>query len=180
MPELGAIMKTGQRIVILLTVLMGLLSLPLGGCENKLTRENYDKIQVGMSVDQVTAILGPGEKIVEGAGKKLAEGMLGDITMAQQRQNQNQIKQGLGDLVKNRDAQTQREAEGGAPPAHPASQPQPRSGAPSATIAQVPPTPAAPPGRPPVRDRWIWKADRIEITVDFSDDRVTTKNQDGL
>lgn len=174
-------MKTGRPIAFLLTVLMGLIALPLGGCENKLTRENYDKIEVGMSVDQVTAILGPGEKIVEGAGKKLAEGMLGDITMAQQRQNQNQIKQGLGDLVKNRDAQTQREAEGGAPPAHPGSQPPPaKSGSPSPAIAQVPPTPAAPPGRPPVRDRWIWKADGIEITVDFSDDRVTTKNQDGL
>lgn len=174
-------MKTNERLVILLTLLLGLLSLPLGGCENKLTRQNYDKVQVGMSVDQVTAILGPGEKLVEGAGSKLAKGMIGDITMAQQRQNQSQIKQGLGDLVKNRDEQTQREAEGGNPQIHPASS-DPAAKPPSATgpTARVPAAAAPPPSRPPVRDRWIWKADGIEITVDFSDDRVTTKNQAGL
>jgi len=181
MPELGAIMKTNERLVILLTLLLGLISLPLGGCENKLTKENYDKIQVGMSVDQVTAILGPGEKLVEGAGSKLAKDMIGDITMAQQRQNQSQIKQGLGDLVRNRDEQTQREAEGGNPQVHPTNRdPAAKPPASSGPTARVPATPAAPATRPPVRDRWIWKTDGIEITVDFSDDRVTTKNQDGL
>jgi len=134
-----------------------------------------------MSVDQVTAILGPGEKMTVGGASKLASDMLGDINIAQQRQNQSQTKQGIADLVQNRDQKTQREADGGDSSTHPSSQPPPGSPpAKSGTNARVPPTPAAPAGRPPVRDRWIWKTDRIEITVDFTDDRVTTKNQDGL
>ncbi|MBL8876881.1 MAG: hypothetical protein JNM86_13880 [Phycisphaerae bacterium] len=173
-------MKTKRPFAILAGWLLGCAALLATGCENRLTRENYDKIQVGMSVDEVTAILGPGEKMVDGAGTKLARDMLGDITFAQQRQNQNQIKQGLGDLVKNRDEQTQREAEGKNPPASP-NRPQPTPTSPSsATTARVPAAPSLVPARAPIRDRWIWKSDRIEITVDFSDDRVTTKNQDGL
>jgi hypothetical protein len=174
-------MKTNTRFSILLSLLLGAISLPLIGCENKLTRENYEKIQNGMSVDQVTAILGPGEKMTVGGASKLASSMLGDINLAQQRQNQSQTKQGLTDLVQGHDQKTQREAEGGAPQAHPSNQSPPGTKPPaSANTVRVPPTPAAPAGRPPVRDRWIWKSDRIEITVDFTDDRVTTKNQDGL
>jgi len=174
-------MKTPSPITILLTLLLGALALPLTGCENRLTKENYDMIQEGMSVDQVVAILGPGEKMTVGGASKLASSMLGDINLAQQRQNQSQTKQGLTDLVQGHDQKTQREAEGGAPQAHPSNQPPPGTKSPaSGNTVRVPPTPPAPPGRPPVRDRWIWKSDRVEITVDFTDDRVTTKNQDGL
>lgn len=173
-------MKTNCRSLILASWVLGLAALFSAGCENRLTRENYDKIRVGMSVDEVTAILGPGEKMADGAGTKLARDMLGEVTFAQQRQNQNQINQGLGDLVKNRDEQTQREAEGRNPSGVP-SRPQPATSTPSGgTTARVPATPPPPPTRVPVRDRWIWKTDSIEITIDFSDDRVTTKNQDGL
>lgn len=171
-------MKFHTRPVWIIALGLAIASLGLGGCENKLTKENYDKIQVGMSLDEVTAILGPGEKMVDGGASKLAKDMLGDITMAQQRQNQNQIKQGLGDLVKNREEQTQREAQGGGALPKPAgASPQQSS---SGAVAKVPAAPPPPPQRAPVRDRWIWKGDHVEITVDFSDDRVTTKNQDGL
>ncbi|MBX3380791.1 MAG: hypothetical protein KF805_11925 [Phycisphaeraceae bacterium] len=176
-------MKNSERIVILLSLFLGVVSLPLGGCEKKLTRENYEKIEVGMTVDQVTALLGPGEKMTEGGASKLAADMMGDITFAQQRQNQNQIKQGLGDLTgkaQNRDEQMQREAEGGVPPAqreHASARQAPSS---TGRMVSVPAAPAAPSTRPPVRTRWIWKTDGVEVTVDFSDDIVTTKNQDGL
>ncbi|MBX3390333.1 MAG: hypothetical protein KF691_12865 [Phycisphaeraceae bacterium] len=176
-------MKTNRQVSILRLFAMGVFSFLIMGCENKLTRDNYEKIQVGMTVDQVTAILGPGEKITEGGASKLAKDMLGDITFAQQRQNQNQIKQGLGDLTgqaANRDKQIQREAEGNPAPV-PAGSPGARSVAAasgkSASVLAAAPVVAS---RPPVRDRWIWKTDGIEITVDFSDDIVTTKNQDGL
>ena len=160
---------------------LGVFSFLIAGCENKLTKENYEKIQVGMSVDQVTAILGPGEKMTEAGASKLAKDMLGDITFAQQRQNQNQLKQGLGDLTgqaANRDRQIQQEAEGR--PA-PAGSPGARAvGATPGKSASIPPSPPAVAARLPVRDRWVWKTDGIEITVDFTDDIVTTKNQDGL
>lgn len=175
-------MKTSERIGLLLIVLSGLFVGPLAGCEKKLTRENYDKIEVGMTVDRVTEILGPGEKMTQGGASKLASDMLGDITLAQERQNRNQLKQGLGDLTgkaQERDRQTQREAEGGAPIDRPGTS---ASLAPTdaRTTVRVPASAPAPTTRAPVRTRWIWKADGVEVTVDFSDDVVTTKNQDGL
>jgi len=38
-------MKTHSPIAILLTLLLGAIALPLTGCENRLTKENYDMIQ---------------------------------------------------------------------------------------------------------------------------------------
>lgn len=38
------------------------LALTLAGCEPKLTRENYDRIEEGMTVAQVEAILGKGKE----------------------------------------------------------------------------------------------------------------------
>lgn len=178
-------MKTKRQMSILVLSALSVVSFFVAGCERKLTKENYDKIQVGMSVDQVTAILGPGEKMTEGGASKLAKDMIGDITFAQQRQNQNQIKQGLGDLtgqVANRDKQIQQEAEGRPGPS-PVGNPGSRTASVNVGKTTSAPASVAPQGgstRPPVRDRWIWKTDGIEITVDFTDDIVTTKNQDGL
>ncbi|MGH7242793.1 MAG: hypothetical protein ACREJD_05190 [Phycisphaerales bacterium] len=176
-------MKMNERVVFVLTLLLGVLCLPLTGCENKLTKENYDKVQVGMSVDEVTAILGPGEKMDSGAGTKVAQGMISDITLAQDRQNRSQIKQGLGDLtgkINDRDQQAQREAGGGTRVQKPQVQTPGAPGAAPGPRATIPPSPRPAETRNPVRTRWIWKTDRVEVTIDFSDDVVTTKNQDGL
>lgn len=149
----------------------------LAGCENKLTRENYDKIEVGMSVDQVVAILGPGEKMTQGGASKLAQDMIGDVTFAQAQREQRQVKQGLGDLTGQIEKRNNQGENGPGVAAQPA--PAPGAAAPRGNVASIPQTPGAP-ARPPKRDRWVWKSDGVEITVEFTDDRVTTKNQDGL
>lgn len=148
-----------------------LFSLCLGGCDNRLSLENYNKLQVGMSVDQVTSILGPGEKQTKGAGAKLAQDFLGDITHAQAQQNQRNIKQGLGDLtgqIQARDQQTQNEAEG---KSGPAAVPKPKE-------TRGPQGVSVQPG--PVWERWIWSDGKVEISVEFLDDKLSAKNQDGL
>lgn len=142
------------------------------GCEKKLTLDNYNKIQVGMTIDEVFTILGPGEKLDTGTAARVAQSYLGDITSAQDRQNRNQLKQGLGDLtgqIQKRDEQTQREAgvpvpQGNAPP--PVKPQGPRGNSP------------VPDG--PVRERFIWTEGKVEITIDFADNHVASKNQDGL
>lgn len=144
----------------------------LGGCDNRLTLDNYNKLQVGMSVDQVTSILGPGEKQTKGAGTKLAQDFLGDITSAQAQQNQRNIKQGLGDLtgqIQARDQQTQNEAEGKSGPS---------SRVPNPKEPRGPQGVSAQPG--PVWERWIWSDGKVEISVEFLDDKLSAKNQDGL
>ncbi len=159
------------RVHPILLVLLG-LALALGqvGCEKKLTQANYDKIQVGMSFDQVTAILGPGEKVTSGSASKLAQDYLGDIQVAQERQNRSQIKQGLGDLtgkINERDQQTQKEAGGPV-------------GGPVNKKPQTTPFHGASNTPGPVRERWVWTEGKVEISVEFADMLVTSKNQDGL
>lgn len=141
-------------------VVAALASFLLMGCENKLTKENYDKITVGMTIYEVAEILGPGEKQERGGASKLAQDMLGtDIGAATARQNGNQAKQGLKDLT----------GPGGATP----QLGQPKSaGGPARGPSGVPDA--------PVRDVFIWKGTKIEISVEFMDEKVVSKNQDGL
>ena len=64
--------RHAARIVLGLGSLLLLICLTgsLMGCENKLTKENYDKIQVGMSIYEVAEILGPGEKQEKGGAAR--------------------------------------------------------------------------------------------------------------
>ena len=48
-------------------------SLALGGCEEKVTQENFDKIEVGMTLGGVEAILGAGT-LEEASGTSLGTG----------------------------------------------------------------------------------------------------------
>ena len=43
------------RIALLLLLVV---LLPLSGCSSKINQENYDKIEIGMSYDEVVSILG--------------------------------------------------------------------------------------------------------------------------
>ena len=68
-------------------VLTFVIAAAVVGCNRntKLTRANYDKIQPGMTVAQVEALLGPGEQdggdlaIAEGSGVAGAAGIGGDL-----------------------------------------------------------------------------------------------------
>ena len=149
--------RHAARIVLGLGSLLLLICLTgsLMGCENKLTKENYDKIQVGMTIYEVAEILGPGEKQEKGGASKLAQDMLGgDIAAATARQKADQAKQGLKDLT----------GSGGSPQVGEPKRPRPPSGVPDA----------------PVRDVFIWKGTKVEISVVFMDEKVVSKNQDGL
>jgi hypothetical protein len=135
-------------------VVVAMVSFLLLGCENKLTRDNYDRVQVGMSLMQVTDILGEGEKQEKGGASKLAQDMLGlELSGATARQNAHQAKQGLKDLT-----------------------------GPDGTTPQVATnTPTRVPSetqRVPVRD--LWRTDKVEISVQFQDEKVVDKNQFGL
>ena len=146
------------RLASVLTGLLALAALALAGCENKLTRENYDRIQVGMSLAQVTDILGEGEKQHRGGASKLAQDILGtELSGATARQNANQAKQGLKDLTG-------------------------PAGAAPKVDSQSPSRPARPSSVPdaPVRDVYLWRTDRVEISVVFMDEKVVDKNQLGL
>lgn len=136
-------------------MLAGLTMLLLGGCESKLTKENFDRVQVGMSLMQVTEILGEGEKQEKGGASKLAQDMLGaELAGAAARQNANQAKQGLKDLT----------GPAGSMPQLDTKPTRASSGVASA----------------PARDVYIWRTDKIEISVQFQDEKVVDKNQFGL
>ena len=62
----------GRGLLVAL-VLVGLLLTVTPGC-NKVTKENYDKVKTGMTIDEVEDILGKG-KMEEGA-----TGALGGLT----------------------------------------------------------------------------------------------------
>jgi hypothetical protein len=130
-------------------VVLAMVSFLLLGCENKLTRDNYDRVQV-------TDILGEGEKQEKGGASKLAQDMLGlELSGATARQNAHQAKQGLKDLT-----------------------------GPDGTTPQVATnTPTRVPSetqRVPVRDVYLWRTDKVEISVQFQDEKVVDKNQFGL
>ena len=48
----------------------------LAGCESKLTTANFEKVKTGMTIDEVAAILGPGEKQTQGQASNVAAGMM--------------------------------------------------------------------------------------------------------
>ena len=50
-----------KRIVLCGLLLSGLMLMSVTGCASKVTQENYDKIENGMTLAQVQAILGKGE-----------------------------------------------------------------------------------------------------------------------
>ena len=50
-----------ERIVLCGLLLSGLMLISVAGCASKVTQENYDKIENGMTLAQVQAILGKGE-----------------------------------------------------------------------------------------------------------------------
>jgi hypothetical protein len=52
------------------------LAATLGGCEPKLTTEKFAQLKTGMTIDEVFAILGPGEKQTEGQAGAVAAGMM--------------------------------------------------------------------------------------------------------
>ena len=57
-----------KKHCILVGLLLGaLVATMLVGCGKKVSKENYDKIQVGMTVAEVEDILGKGEKESAGA-----------------------------------------------------------------------------------------------------------------
>jgi len=59
----------GRGLLVAL-ILVGILLTVTPGC-NKVTKENYEKVKVGMTVDEVEDILGKGE--MEEAGATLGE-----------------------------------------------------------------------------------------------------------
>lgn len=61
------------RVFLPVLVLTATALVPLVGCGSDVSRENYEKIQTGMTLEEVEAILGPGERTA-GAG-----GAFGDI-----------------------------------------------------------------------------------------------------
>jgi hypothetical protein len=48
----------------------------LAGCESKLNLANFEMVKPGMTIEEVTAILGPGEKQTQGQASNVAAGML--------------------------------------------------------------------------------------------------------
>ena len=49
---------------LLLTAILGMMAI---GCGSKVTKDNYDKIKEGMTLSEVEAILGKGEKQAGGS-----------------------------------------------------------------------------------------------------------------
>ena len=64
------------RIATVVTVMVSLAVLlgGLGGCSSKISRENYDKVQTGMTVAQVKEILGEPAETKSGGASVLGIG----------------------------------------------------------------------------------------------------------
>lgn len=58
-----------QRVAKLLLVLMLLVSVMIVGC-SKVTLENYNKLKVGMSYEEVVAVIGAADECSESMGTK--------------------------------------------------------------------------------------------------------------
>lgn len=65
------------RIVLCGLLLSGLMLMSVAGCASKVTSENYDRIENGMTVAQVQKILGKGQLVTSASG---AIGNLGGST----------------------------------------------------------------------------------------------------
>ena len=57
-----------KRIFLCGLLLSGLILMSVSGCASKVTQESYDKIQDGMTLAQVQAILGKGELYTGASG----------------------------------------------------------------------------------------------------------------
>jgi hypothetical protein len=96
-----SLLRPAGRPAVLALVCLALAALP--GCKRnpKLTQANFDKIQPGMTVAEVEAILGPGAdeggdlSLAEGSGAAGAIGIGGDLqSMARPRSNLKTYKWG--------------------------------------------------------------------------------------
>jgi hypothetical protein len=61
-----------RRVVLVLVA--ALMLLPLAGCEDKITSENYDQIKTGMAVHDVEILLGGKGEMVERGGMSISGG----------------------------------------------------------------------------------------------------------
>ncbi len=62
-------MGTSLHVIrVLALALIGIALLGATGCESKITKANFDKIQDGMTLDQVQQILGEGKQRGDGSG----------------------------------------------------------------------------------------------------------------
>ena len=59
---------------VLFALIAALLLLPLSGCEDKLTTENYDQIKTGMPMHEVEKLLGGKGEMVERGGMGISGG----------------------------------------------------------------------------------------------------------
>jgi hypothetical protein len=69
-----------SRLGLVAVVLAVCLLLPACG-NSKVTKPNFDKITVGMTLSEVEAILGKGSKVDEGDGSNVAAQVGVDVTM---------------------------------------------------------------------------------------------------
>jgi hypothetical protein len=63
-----------NRLAVVAVVLLGLSAMMLAGCGSKVTKENFDKVEVGMTEAEVEGILGKATETSE------ASGSIGDLT----------------------------------------------------------------------------------------------------
>lgn len=59
-----------------MVVLVCTLAPVLGGCESKLSSERFAQLKPGMTIEEVFAILGPGEKQTAGQAGNVAAGIM--------------------------------------------------------------------------------------------------------
>jgi hypothetical protein len=58
---------SGRTRLLALGLIVVLCALLTGCAKSKVTKENYDKIETGMSLDEVEAILGQGKQVGDGS-----------------------------------------------------------------------------------------------------------------
>jgi hypothetical protein len=58
-----------------LLVVFAVVALVASGCQSKVTKANYDKIEVGMTLQEVEKILGEGKQQGDGSGVALQVGV---------------------------------------------------------------------------------------------------------
>ncbi|HYE03239.1 MAG TPA: hypothetical protein VD963_08380 [Phycisphaerales bacterium] len=61
------------------------LVLPLAGCESKVTRANYDQIDIGMPMWQVEKLLGSGKEDSSGGGVSISGAGVGSVGASPER-----------------------------------------------------------------------------------------------
>lgn len=74
-------MKRNWSVAIAAGLVMGVAA--LSACEESVGEENYDKITVGMTLDQVQAFMGEGEQEVSAGSTISSAGVMGGTNDAQ-------------------------------------------------------------------------------------------------